>query len=71
MEAEDKWVRRKENPVEIRFKNRIGFTGALVLGNQVLFGAIPMEDMDLIVIPSTRTLDVNPNSPNIAVSVAF
>ena len=58
-------------PIEIRFKNRIGFTGALVLGNQVLFGAIPMEDMDLIVIPSTRTLDVNPNSPNIAVSVAF
>jgi clan AA aspartic protease len=58
-------------PIEIRFKNRIGFTGALVLGNQVLFGAIPMEDMDLIVIPSTQTLDVNPDSPNIAVSVAF
>jgi len=58
-------------PIEIRFKNRVGFTGALVLGNQVLFGAIPMEDMDLVVIPATRTLDVNPNSPNIAVSVAF
>ena len=58
-------------PVEIRFKNRIGFTGALVLGVQVLMGAIPMEDMDLVVIPSTRTLDVNPNSPNVGVSVAF
>jgi clan AA aspartic protease len=58
-------------PIEIRFKNRIGFTGALVLGNQVLFGAIPMEDMDLVVIPSTRTLDVNPNSPNVGVSVAY
>lgn len=58
-------------PIEIRFKNRVGFTGALVLGNQVLFGAIPMEDMDLIVIPSTRTLDINPNSPNVGVSVAF
>ena len=58
-------------PIEIRFKNRVGFTGALVLGNQVLFGAIPMEDMDLVVIPATRTLDVNPNSPNIAVSVAY
>ena len=58
-------------PIEIRFKNRVGFTGALVLGNQVLFGAIPMEDMDLVVIPATQTLDVNPQSPNIAVSVAY
>jgi hypothetical protein len=29
-----------------------------------------MEDMDLVVIPSTQTLDVNPSSPNIATSVA-
>lgn len=56
-------------PIEIRFGNRVGFVGALVLGNQVLLGAIPVEDMDLVVIPSTRTLEVNPNSPNIAVSV--
>ena len=35
-------------PLEIRFKNRIGFVGALVMGDQVLLGAIPMEDMDLI-----------------------
>lgn len=57
-------------PIEIRFKNRVGFSGALVLGNQVLLGAIPMEDMDLVVIPSSRTLDVNPSSPNIATSIA-
>lgn len=57
-------------PVELRFKNRIGFAGALVLGDEVLLGAIPMEDMDLILIPNTRTLDVNPGSPNIATSVA-
>ena len=56
-------------PIDIRFKNRVGFVGALVLGNQVLLGAIPMEDMDLVVIPTTRTLDVNPSSPNIATSV--
>jgi clan AA aspartic protease len=56
-------------PIEIRFRNRVGFVGALVMGNQVLLGAIPMEDMDLVVIPSTRTLDVNPSSPNIATSV--
>ena len=57
-------------PIEIRFRNRVGFAGALVLGNQVLLGAIPMENMDLVVIPSTRTLDVNPSSPNIATSLA-
>jgi clan AA aspartic protease len=56
-------------PVELHFANRIGFAGALVLGDEVLFGAIPMEDMDLIVIPKTRTLAVNPASPNIATSV--
>ena len=31
-------------PIEVRFKNRVGFTGALVLGDQVLLGAIPMEE---------------------------
>ena len=57
-------------PIEVRFKKRVGFVGALVLGNQVLLGAIPMEDMDLVVIPSRRTIDVNPASPNVATSVA-
>jgi clan AA aspartic protease len=57
-------------PVELRFKNRIGFAGALVLGDEVLLGAIPLEDMDLVIIPKTRTLDVNPGSPNVATSVA-
>jgi len=57
-------------PIEIRFKNRVGFVGALVMGDQVLLGAIPMEDMDLLIIPKTRSLDVNPNSPNIATSLA-
>ena len=56
-------------PIEIRFKNRVGFVGGLVLGTQVLLGAIPMEDMDLVVIPSARRLDVNPNSPNVATTV--
>lgn len=58
-------------PIEIKFKNRTGFAGALVLGDQVLMGAIPMEDMDLVVIPKTRTIDVNPDSPNVASSVAM
>lgn len=57
-------------PIEIRFKNRVGFAGALVMGEEVLLGAIPMEDMDLMILPQERKLDVNPDSPNIASSVA-
>ncbi len=57
-------------PLEIRFKNRVGFAGALVMGDQALLGAIPMEDMDLVLIPGERRLDVNPSSPNVATSIA-
>lgn len=57
-------------PIELRFKNRVGFAGALVMGDQVLLGAIPMEDMDLVIISKTQVLDVNPSSPNIATSIA-
>lgn len=57
-------------PIEIRFKNRRCFTGAMVLGDEPLLGAIPMEDMDLVVIPSRQTVDVNPQSPNIPMSMA-
>jgi clan AA aspartic protease len=57
-------------PVEIRFRNRVGFAGALVLGDQVLLGVIQMEDMDLTVRPKGRILEVNPASPNIASSMA-
>ena len=58
-------------PIEVRFKNRVGYTGALVLGDQALLGAIPMEDMDLVVIPSRQMLDVNPESPNIPTSIVM
>jgi clan AA aspartic protease len=51
-------------PIELHFKNRTGFCRALVLGNQVLLGAVPMEDLDLIVIPSTRTVEINPANPD-------
>lgn len=57
-------------PIEIKFKNRVGFAGALVMGDQPLLGAIPMEDMDLVIIPDKKILDVNPDSPNIASSIA-
>ena len=57
-------------PVRVRFKNRTGFTGALVMGNEVLLGAIPMEDMDLIVHPLKQMLVANPENPNIPGSMA-
>ncbi len=57
-------------PVELRFGNRSCFVGAMVLGDEVLLGAIPMEDMDLIVRPLTREVLVNPASPNIPSSLA-
>ena len=57
-------------PIEIRFRNRVGFSGALVLGDQVLLGVIQMEDMDLVVVPKTRSLEVNPDSPNIGTTLA-
>lgn len=53
-------------PLEVRFKNRVGLGGALVLGDQVLLGAISMEDMDLVVVPKDRRVDVNPANPNVA-----
>src|SRR5947207_14469197 len=57
-------------PVRIRFGNRHCFTGAMVIGDVPLLGAIPTEDMDLVILPGTRTLAVNPSSPNIPSSVA-
>ena len=33
------------------------------MGDEVLLGAVPMEDMDLIVSPAHRKLVVNPESP--------
>lgn len=52
-------------PIEVRFGERACFTGALVLGDEVLLGAVPMEDMDLVISPAMRTVTVNPDSPNI------
>jgi hypothetical protein len=34
-------------PIDVRFGNRVGCTGALVMGDQVVLGAIALADMDL------------------------
>ena len=57
-------------PIALQFANRRCFVGALVMGDEVLLGAIPMEDMDLLVAPMHREVIVNPASPNIPSAVA-
>lgn len=56
-------------PVQITFENRSCYTGALVLGDSILLGSIPMEDMDLVVNPRMQTITVNPESPNVPSAV--
>jgi clan AA aspartic protease len=58
-------------PVQVRFRNRSCFVGALVLGESVLLGAVPMEDMDLVLSPARQSVEVNPNSPNIPSAVVL
>ena len=57
-------------PVIVSFANRQCYAGAMVLGDETLLGAIPMEDMDLVIVPGTQQVAVNPANPNIAVSIA-
>ena len=47
-------------PIRVRFGERTCFVGAFVMGDQVLLGAIPMEDMDLVISPSRRTVTPHP-----------
>lgn len=56
-------------PIKIQFENRNCFSGALVIGDSVLLGAIPMEDMDLIIQPALLKVIVNPANPNIPGSI--
>ena len=57
-------------PLSIAVANRKGLAGAMVLGDEVLLGAIPMEDLDLVVHPGTRQVIPNPSNPNLATTVA-
>jgi clan AA aspartic protease len=53
-------------PIDVRFGNRVGCTGALVMGDRVVLGAISLADMDLVINPTTWTVEVNPDSLDIA-----
>jgi hypothetical protein len=50
-------------PLEIRFENRICFTGALVVGKKVRLGAIPLDDMDVVIAKEKKQLVANPDGP--------
>ncbi len=52
-------------PVHLKYANRQCLTGAMVIGEEVLLGAIPIEDMDLLIHPAQLKLIPNPENPNI------
>ncbi len=51
-------------PIQLRFENRQSFGGALVMGDEVLLGAITMEDMDVLIEPRAQKLVINPEHPD-------
>jgi clan AA aspartic protease len=55
-------------PIEVRFKNRRCVVDAMVLpgDNEMLRGAIPLEDMDILIHPHKQELVVNPDHPYFA-----
>ncbi len=58
-------------PIKLEFEDRSCYVGAMVMGDTVLLGAIPMEDMDLVVHPKLLKLSVHPERPNIAGGLAM
>lgn len=52
-------------PVNVKFKNRNTVCLAMVLegSNEPLLGAIPLDDMDVLIHPQSQQLIINPNHP--------
>ena len=55
-------------PVLVQFESRSAYVGAMIIGDEVFLGAIPVEDLDVVVHPASQTLRINPDSPNMAMS---
>ncbi len=55
-------------PINIRFLNRVTGCYAMVMpgDSEVLPGAIPMEDLDVIIAPRLQTLALPPGRPYMA-----
>ena len=52
-------------PARITFEGRNCFIYALIMGDEVLPGAVPMENMDLVIQSKLLQLSVNSERPNI------
>lgn len=52
-------------PIHVKFKNRTAICSAMVLkgDTEPLLGAIPMEEMDVLIHPQRQELIVNPEHP--------
>jgi clan AA aspartic protease len=55
-------------PINVQFENRFISTTAMVLGNEVLLGAIAIQDMDVQIDPRNERLILPPDRPNFALS---
>ncbi|WP_375399062.1 hypothetical protein [uncultured Sphingomonas sp.] len=58
-------------PILVEVFGRRAFTGGMVMGDQVLLGAIPMESMDVLIDPRRQQLVPNPANPNIPGALAM
>ncbi|MFB0872310.1 MULTISPECIES: clan AA aspartic protease [unclassified Sphingobium] len=58
-------------PVKIEAFGRSAVAGALVMGDMVLLGAIPMESMDVLIDPVRQQLIPNPENPFIPGALAM
>jgi len=56
---------RYAGPVKVEMQGRDCVTGAAIMGDKVLLGAVPMELMDVVVHPRTLQVVPNPESPNV------
>lgn len=61
---------RYAGPVKIEMQGRDCVTGAAVMGDRVLLGAVPMEQMDVVLHPRTLQVVPNPENPNVPVFMA-
>lgn len=58
-------------PIKVTCLGRSCYTGTLVLRDRTLLGAVPMEDMDLVISPTKQQVTVNPESPNIPSAIVM
>jgi clan AA aspartic protease len=55
-------------PILVKFKNRTATCSAIIVegNNEPLLGAIPMEEMDVLIDPKRQELIVHPDHPDMA-----